>query len=612
MRANGVSDEHSSGDSASADNNTEDEINVPDVVGEEEANQTEDNDILMQKGIPVPENPTIQADIHIKQDMLDAEQRKLQQNSELTRRTTSCKERLLAYTISQSSESSEAAVQSNAAAATPAPTNADDTASQQIQATQRRSILVTPGAYSVDPEGAGEPDTSGNENHNQDPEEVVAEGEDPEPSATQDPQGEEPMAIGAVLVEPDMDNSGDVEDQWSRPVASSDEEVVHGTVLHETPDRNKGSKASELIGMAAILVLLVVLVLVPVLVIGGGNKSSSESGAASESNTNGKPIIYPPFQEGLNQETIYAIADVDNAYYHANAWVLKDPDFEKYTPDRRYQRFSMAWMYYIWGGDDWHRNDHWLSYDVHECDWYMQNSSYSIDGWHENNPDDPTPEPVCDEDGKLRVLNLTNNNLQGFMPASQTVNFPEMVIIDVANNNISGFIPSVGEDTHKLAVFSVAHNNFEGQLTGGGGFHTFGLRVIRLEGNGLYGYLAGIYWLLPDIQVLDSTGNRFEGVIEASASMCKNLTRWRIGENLYEGTIPSEIGKMVALEELVVGGNEKLTGTIPSELGLLSNLNLLDISATELEGEIPEGLCSRVEEGALKVLANCSSIKCCE
>ena len=61
-------------------------------------------------------------------------------------------------------------------------------------------------------------------------------------------------------------------------------------------------------------------------------------------------------------------------------------------------------------------------------------------------------------------------------------------------------------------------------------------------------------------------------------------------DNQLTGEIPSEIGNLTNLYELLLGGND-LTGEIPSEIGNLTNLGRLWLSSNQFTGEIPESLC---------------------
>lgn len=56
----------------------------------------------------------------------------------------------------------------------------------------------------------------------------------------------------------------------------------------------------------------------------------------------------------------------------AYQWILQDPKLVEYidTEWRVLQRFALVTFYYATGGDGWVYNDHWLSYEHDECEWY--------------------------------------------------------------------------------------------------------------------------------------------------------------------------------------------------------------------------------------------------
>jgi hypothetical protein len=59
--------------------------------------------------------------------------------------------------------------------------------------------------------------------------------------------------------------------------------------------------------------------------------------------------------------------------------------------------------------------------------------------------------------------------------------------------------------------------------------------------------------------------------------------------NALTGTIPSELGQVSKLGELIIGPNA-LTGTIPSELGHMSTPQVLYLRHNALTGTIPSEL----------------------
>ena len=88
---------------------------------------------------------------------------------------------------------------------------------------------------------------------------------------------------------------------------------------------------------------------------------------------------------------------------------------------------------------------------------------------------------------------------------------------------------------------------------------------------------------------LDLNDNQLSGTIPTQLGNLANLEELLLTRNQLTGTIPTWLGNLANLEELYLWENE-LTGTIPSELDSLSNLELLSLSSNQLTGEIPPEL----------------------
>lgn len=67
--------------------------------------------------------------------------------------------------------------------------------------------------------------------------------------------------------------------------------------------------------------------------------------------------------------------------------------------------------------------------------------------------------------------------------------------------------------------------------------------------------------------------------------MPSRARRW-IHKNALIGTVPTELGRLTALTELLVSDNQ-LVGTIPSELGLLTVVRETYLTSNSLVGTIP-------------------------
>ncbi|WJZ81636.1 hypothetical protein VitviT2T_001469 [Vitis vinifera] len=84
-------------------------------------------------------------------------------------------------------------------------------------------------------------------------------------------------------------------------------------------------------------------------------------------------------------------------------------------------------------------------------------------------------------------------------------------------------------------------------------------------------------WSMADLSF-----NRLEGPLP----LWYNLTYLVLGNNLFSGPVPSNIGELSSLRVLTISGN-LLNGTIPSSLTNLKYLRIIDLSNNHLSGKIP-------------------------
>lgn len=76
-----------------------------------------------------------------------------------------------------------------------------------------------------------------------------------------------------------------------------------------------------------------------------------------------------------------------------------------------------------------------------------------------------------------------------------------------------------------------------------------------------------------------------------------------LSENELNGTIPSELGSLIHLEDLNLSNNQ-LSGTIPLDLGNLTNLKVLSLYANRLSGAIPSELGNLIDLDVLALMDN--------
>ena len=241
----------------------------------------------------------------------------------------------------------------------------------------------------------------------------------------------------------------------------------------------------------------------------------------------------------------------------------------------------------------------------------------------------------------LTRLGLSFNKLTGRIP-SELGNLTNLKVWSLQSNRLSGSIPpELGNlPNHSLtfmdnplernalfALYRATGGNLAWEGAGGwGGEHYIAdppgtecdwygitcsngsvteLRVSGFEGDlyrelQLEGRLPYELSWLTNLTILDLSGHSIGGdlyLLPESPDQIRNegfgelvnLTKLRLGGNLFTGSIPAELGNLTNLTELNLRSN-RLTGSIPSELGNLTNLTTLDLAFNSLTGSIPSEL----------------------
>ncbi|CAB9523037.1 LRR receptor-like serine threonine-protein kinase [Seminavis robusta] len=367
-------------------------------------------------------------------------------------------------------------------------------------------------------------------------------------------------------------------------------ELIEGTILREESGQRsrKKSWAALMCLFSCVIAATMTALLLP------RQSKTNDPDEASAPFDEGMPTVYPPYQDGLPLALVKQISAVSSPYYMANIWMLQDPHLETYTEKQKAQRLHLVALFYFANGHNWTRTDHWLQYDVSECDWYSSSDF----------------EPTCNEEGSFVNLNMSSNNLRGDLTGIHD-HMLEMQVYDLSNNSLWGNPPNIGTSP-AIEVMDVSNNDFTGFQKFNGGFVAFGLRVLRHDGNRFSGGASsGLFYLLvPALEWFNNSLNDYDGELPWALTNCKNLTHYS-SKCDHVGSIPPEYGSLTKLQEFDIESNSRMIGAIPSELGLWTSLTSLNIAGTGITGTIPEALCSRALAGDLNIFANCSLVECC-
>ena len=197
-------------------------------------------------------------------------------------------------------------------------------------------------------------------------------------------------------------------------------------------------------------------------------------------------------------------------------------------------------FYQAANGDDWLKNDNWLS-------------DAPIGVWHG---------VVADTGGRVVSLDLRENGLRGPI-AAELGGLTELNSLVLAGNALDGSIPSELGSLGNLVWLDLSENELSGPLPPA------------------LASLTGLF-------VLDLANNRLSGTIPASLDAFSDLTALDLSNNQLSGAIPAALAN-TNLKQLNLSENE-LDGEVPPELGGLVNLALLNLSGNRLSGCLPEVL----------------------
>ena len=285
-------------------------------------------------------------------------------------------------------------------------------------------------------------------------------------------------------------------------------------------------------------------------------------------------------------------------------------------------RTALIALYDATDGVDWKINDGWLS-------------DGALDKW---------VRVTTDENGQVKDLDLSANQLSGEIPA-ELGDLSDLTLLYISDNNLTGALPQSLTGISGLESFHF-HNNpglcapidetFQAWLQGialvfgsscapedsledrevlvklydaldgenwTNNANWLNERPIRewhgvtndasgrvngllLDGNELTGELPAELGSLSNVQRLELGNNKLSGEIPTELGSLSNVQRLELGNNKLTGEIPTELRNLGNLEILLLGSNQ-LTGEIPKELGNLSNLRILALMANRLTGEIP-------------------------
>ncbi|GLT36266.1 hypothetical protein SLA2020_106570 [Shorea laevis] len=171
------------------------------------------------------------------------------------------------------------------------------------------------------------------------------------------------------------------------------------------------------------------------------------------------------------------------------------------------------------------------------------------------------------------IVNVSNNGMNGQIPAEIGKLCRSLKILDASVNQISGPIPPTLGELASLVSLNLSWNLLKDQIPNNVG-QMKSLKCLSLAGNNLTGSIPRSFGQLPSLEVLDLSTNSLSGEIPADLEKLRNLTALLLNNNKLSGKIPSGLENVTMLSSFNVSFNN-LSGPLPSNNSLMKCSSLL-------------------------------------
>ncbi|KAK7859449.1 receptor-like protein 13, partial [Quercus suber] len=176
------------------------------------------------------------------------------------------------------------------------------------------------------------------------------------------------------------------------------------------------------------------------------------------------------------------------------------------------------------------------------------------------------PNWLLENNTRLDIFIVNNNSFKGPFIVPYDI-LPNMLSIDISDNYLHGPIPT------NLGL-KMSRNEFQGSIPSSFGNLVF-LQCLQLSENNISGTIL-MHFIM----------GCYHGQIFPTNFIWTNLRNLQLDNNHFSGTLPTWMGNMSFLEDIVMAKNH-FEDPISTELCKLVDLRFLDLSDNNLFGSIP-------------------------
>lgn len=220
----------------------------------------------------------------------------------------------------------------------------------------------------------------------------------------------------------------------------------------------------------------------------------------------------------------------------------------------------------------------------------LSNSTSEVfNTWKEENPICNFTGIICNSDGSVKEINLSEQQLAGTLPFDSLCSLKSLEKISLGANHLYGAISTHLSNCTSLQYLDLGMNFFSGEVP-----DLSSLTQLKFLSLNLSGFSGRFPWKsiesLTALTFLSLGDNLFDkSHFPLEILKLQNLYSVYLSNCSIEGSIPEEIGNLTMLESLQLSDNY-LVGDIPVGITKLTKLQMLELYDNELSGFLPIGL----------------------
>ena len=211
-------------------------------------------------------------------------------------------------------------------------------------------------------------------------------------------------------------------------------------------------------------------------------------------------------------------------------------------------------------GDEWTDRSGWFD-DPNICNWF------GID---------------CNGKGDIISISLPSNNLKGKVCDQICMFNPPLRVLVLSNNNMQA-MPTSFNGCNGLQTLYIDNNNFGGEIAGSLFRDIPHLQYLWLGDNGFTGLIPETIADMKYLMYFYAENNKLSGPLPLSICEMTNLRTIRLQNNMLSGPVPDCLGTFPLLKEVWLQNNQ-FNGVVPPTLVSTVSLDIFSVASNDMEG----------------------------